>query len=197
MLFRRRKPDTLFEKIKDHFWPRKSLWRSVQYMTKRILRLTASPHAIAAGVAAGVFVSFTPFLGFHIIIAGTIAYLIGGNLVASTIATGLCNPLTFPFMCGATLGLGRFMLHGSFGGGDESIRIVHLLTHLSFAQLWKPILEPMAVGSVPIGLLFAVIFYFVTRSAANAFREQRRRRLAERARRRAAAEVANGFAASS
>jgi uncharacterized protein (DUF2062 family) len=37
----------------------------------------------------------------------------------------------------------------------------------------------------------ALIFYFVTRAAANAFRVQRRKRLAERARRRAAS--ANGL----
>ena len=37
-----------------------------------ILRLRASPHAIAAGVAAGVFASFIPFLGLHIIIAAVV-----------------------------------------------------------------------------------------------------------------------------
>jgi uncharacterized protein (DUF2062 family) len=44
----------------------------------------------------------------------------------------------------------------------------------------------MAVGSIPIGLALALGFYFVTRIATNAFRKQRRKRLAERARRRAA-----------
>jgi uncharacterized protein (DUF2062 family) len=44
----------------------------------------------------------------------------------------------------------------------------------------------MAIGSIPIGIAVALAFYFVTRMATNAFRRQRRKRLAERARRRAA-----------
>jgi uncharacterized protein (DUF2062 family) len=45
----------------------------------------------------------------------------------------------------------------------------------------------MAIGAIPIGLVVALGFYFVTRAATSAFRDQRRKRLAERARRRAAA----------
>jgi len=40
--------------------------------------------------------------------------------------------------------------------------------------------------AIPIGLVLALGFYFMTRIATNAFRRQRRKRLAERARRRAA-----------
>jgi uncharacterized protein (DUF2062 family) len=64
--------------------------------------------------------------------------------------------------------------------------------------LWEPFLKPMAVGSLPVGLILAVVFYFLTRWGASAFREQRRKRLAERARRRAAATaVPPGMATSS
>jgi uncharacterized protein (DUF2062 family) len=163
-------------------------------MSKRILRLTGSPHAIAAGVAAGIFTSITPFLGLHIIFAVCIAYLIGGNVIASTIATGFANPLTFPFIWGSTLALGRFILYGSFES-PEHLHIGHMLTHLRFGELWDPLLKPMAVGSIPIGLLVASIVYAVTYSAASAFREQRRKRLAERARRKAAARISHGLAA--
>ena len=194
MLFRRRKPDSFYQRLRLWIWPRRSFQRSLQYMSKRVLRLTGSPHAIAAGVAAGVFTSITPFLGFHIIFAACIAYVIGGNLVASTVATGFANPLTFPFIWGSTLALGRFILYGSFEG-HKPLHIGHMLTHLRFDQLWDPLLKPMAVGSIPIGLLVASIMYAITYSAASAFREQRRKRLAERARRKAAARLAHGLAA--
>ena len=51
MLFRRREPEGVWERFRTALWPRRSFTRSVQYLVKRVLRLTATPHAIAAGVA--------------------------------------------------------------------------------------------------------------------------------------------------
>ena len=45
-------------------------------MKLRLLRLSASPHSIAAGVAIGIAVAWTPFLGVHIIIALAIAFIL-------------------------------------------------------------------------------------------------------------------------
>ena len=50
MLFRRRTRESLWQRFRVHMWPRRSLSRSLQYFWKRILRLRATPHAIAAGV---------------------------------------------------------------------------------------------------------------------------------------------------
>ena len=71
--------------------------RSGQYVTKRILRLTATPHAVAAGVAAGAFTSFTPFMGLHFLLAAVLAWMVRGNLLAPALGTFVGNPLTFPF----------------------------------------------------------------------------------------------------
>lgn len=166
-------------------WPRRSYWRSAQYFAKRALRLSATPHAIAAGVAAGVFASFTPFVGFHFMIAAAIAWIIRGNLVASAIGTFVGNPLTFPLVWGATLEIGKLILHGWYPAGMGPQDIGHLLWHLEFAELWEPFLKPMAVGSLPLGLAAALLCYVLTRWAAVAFREQRKKHLAEWARNRA------------
>ena len=48
MLFRRRKPDGFLERVRTYLWPRRSFSRSLQYFSKRILRLKATPHAVAA-----------------------------------------------------------------------------------------------------------------------------------------------------
>jgi uncharacterized protein (DUF2062 family) len=186
MLFRRRKPDSFYDRVRTLVWPRRSFSRSWQYISKRVLRLTASPHSIAAGVAAGVFASITPFLGFHIIMASIICYFIRGNVIAAAIGTMFANPVTLPLIWGATLELGRLILHGTFRYEGKPLHLHHILSHDSFANTWEHWLKPMAIGSVPVGILAALVFYFVTRAATNAFRVQRRKRLAERARRRAA-----------
>ncbi|WEX07672.1 DUF2062 domain-containing protein [Chelativorans sp. AA-79] len=189
MLFKRRTKETLGERLKTAFWPRRSLQRSVAYLVKRTLRLSATPHAIAAGIAAGVFASFTPFMGFHFLIAAALAWILRGNLVASAFGTFIGNPLTFPFIWGATLGLGKFILRGEHPSSIGPKDVGHLLWHLEFEKLWEPLLKPMAIGSLPLGIVAALVLYVLTRGAAAAFHEERRKRLAERARRRAAAQA--------
>lgn len=182
MLFRRRKPATLWERVRTYLWPRRSFSRSILYFVKRVLRLTATPHAIAAGVAAGVFSSFTPFLGFHFIMALVLAHLLAGNLVAAAVGTGVGNPLTFPLIWGASYELGGYIL--TAGTHERHIDLVTLFRDLKFTQLWEPVLKPMLVGGIPLGLFFAVIFYGLTYWGVTAFRARRRLRIAERAKAR-------------
>jgi uncharacterized protein len=187
MLFRRRKPADFTERLRVFIWPRRSFWRSAQYFAKRTLRLTATPHAIAAGIAAGTLASFTPFLGFHFIISAVVAWVIRGNLLASALGTAVGNPLTFPFIWASTMAAGRFILYGRHPEEIVPLHLGRALTHLEFHQIWEPLLKPMTVGGLVLGTLAGLIFYALTWWTVRTFQEQRRHRLAERARRRAIA----------
>ena len=179
MLFGRRDKPSFAERVRIFFWPRRNWMRSGKYFVKRILRLSGSPYMIAAGVAAGVFTSFTPFLGFHFIISWAIAFLIGGNMLAAAIGTGVGNPITFPFIWGATYTTGCFLLGKDAIHGQLSTLKHDLLTE-SFSTIW-PTIEVMAVGAIPVGLVFALIFYYFTRKAALAYQNRRKAMLARRA----------------
>ena len=119
-------------------WPRRSLSRSLQYFWKRILRLRATPHAIAAGVAAGAFAAFLPFLGLHVLIAAGLAWVLRGNMIAAALGTAAVgNPLSYPLIWAATYA----------GGASCCIRTrrpsapMHIgsqLRHMDFAALWHP-----------------------------------------------------------
>ncbi|MFN3548910.1 MAG: DUF2062 domain-containing protein [Mesorhizobium sp.] len=189
MLFRRRKPADILERVRTMLWPRRSFWRSAQYFAKRVLRLTATPHAIAAGVAAGVFVSFLPFIGFHFVLAAAFAWLMAGNLIASALGTAIGNPITFPLIWASSYKLGCAILGTRDTHGDSPIQLGRLLERLDFGQLWDPLLKPMTVGGIPIGLAFALGFYILTRWGVAAFRRQRQHRLLEKAKRRAEAQA--------
>lgn len=183
MLFNRRHPPKWREKLRVALWPRRSWVRSGKYVAKRILRLTASPHAIAAGVAAGVFTSFTPFMGFHFVIAFAIAYVIAGNFLAAGLGTFIGNPVTFPFIWAATYSSGNFILHREVDGGDGSgimnlakIRWLDLgwsgIWH-TLSGIWEPLIKPMLIGGIPIGTVFAIAAYILTRAASRKFRDSR------------------------
>lgn len=194
MLMKRRTPPTWYEYLRILLWPRRSWLRSGQYVTKRILRITATPHAVAAGVAAGAFTSFTPFMGVHFIIAALLAWLIRGNIIASALGTFVGNPLTFPFIWAATYQTGHFLLNSSPSTADTPpladamANVFRALWHVdmaaagaAFSNIWFPLLYPMTVGGILVGLLVSVPIYFATRRGALIFRESRRNKLMKKA----------------
>jgi len=49
------------------------------------------------------------------------------------------------------------------------------------SSIWEPVLKPMSVGAIPLGITAGVIAYLVTRWAAAVFQVSRRRMLSEKA----------------
>ena len=185
MLFKRRNPLSFREKLRLAVWPGNGWKRSARYISKRVMRLSGSPHAIAAGFAAGVFASFTPFIGFHFILGFVIAFLIGGNMVAAALGTAVGNPLTFPFIWASTHKVGGLIL----GTGASAMEPGELSTNLlgkSFDAI-LPIVGPMVVGSVPLGVPAAVALYVLTFQSVRGFRILRQQRIAARRQARDAA----------
>jgi uncharacterized protein len=157
------------------------------YFWKRIMRVSGSPHAVAAGAAAGAFASFTPLVGFHFILSFVLAFLVRGNMLAAALGTAVGNPLTFPLIWGATFELGKWILSGgadpmTAAGADMVARtpIGEGLLTVGFERLW-PIMKPMLVGSIPLGLLVATVMYVVVFAAVRGVQRRRQARLLAKA----------------
>lgn len=180
MPFRRRTPLTFREKIKSALWPRKGAGRALGYYKLKVMRIGGSPHAVAAGLAIGVISAWTPFLGLHILFAIPIAYLLGGSMVAAALGTTFANPITCPIIWPLSWKLGQMML-GNDTGGHDHLDLGALLHHLDVSQLWRPILEPMLIGSLPPGVVCGLLFYGVTYLGVRSFRHRRLQRLSSRA----------------
>ena len=97
-MFKRRETRSWLRAIAEFFYPRGGWRRAASYVGHRLRRLPDPPHRIARGIAAGVFVCFTPFFGLHFFMAAILAFLMQGNIVAALLATFFGNPLTFPFI---------------------------------------------------------------------------------------------------
>lgn len=183
MIFKRRDKETFGQKVRIAIWPRRSLWRSIKYLMLRVLRLTASPHVIAMGVAAGSFASFTPFLGFHFVIAFAICFVMRGSYVAAATGTFFGNPLTFPFIWGSVLAAGRWMLYGSSPEGAPELKVPKLSADMiwnSFDVVW-PVIKAMAIGSLPVGIPVAFVIYLIVRQMARIYQTSRLKMLADTA----------------
>ena len=173
MLFRRRKPPHFVERLRIWLWPRRNWSRSMRYIAHRLRRLRATPHAIAVGCASGVFAAFTPFLGLHFILAGLLAWIARGSIIAAALGTFIGNPLTFPLIWFGSYKLGSWML--GMKGNLKNIDLSSGIFDKSIEQIW-PLLKPMTVGGIPMGIVAATIAYFVAKKASEAYREKRRLR---------------------
>ena len=74
-MFKRRNSVNLLTKMRNFVWPELGWKRYGQYILMRLNRLKGTPREIAAGVACGVAISFTPFVGFHFVLAAVTLYV--------------------------------------------------------------------------------------------------------------------------
>ncbi len=181
MIFSRREKQPLSERMRVYVWPRRSWTRSAAYIKKRVLRLRATPHAIAAGFAAGVFASFTPMMGFHFLIAALLALVTRGSIIASAFGTFIGNPLTFPLIWGTTYAFGANILGlNGAAGANPDLTPYMSWSGFSFAAVW-PLWKPMAVGGALLGAIGWTICYFPVRALVARYQTNRQVRLAQRA----------------
>jgi hypothetical protein len=180
MLFKRRHTESFWARMRVHLWPRTSWSRSSRYVVYRLRRLSATPHVVALGFAAGVFSAVTPFLGTHLMMAVAVAWIIGGSMVAAVLGTFFGNPLTYPFLWYATYVVGNAML--GYEGESTHIDLSEGIFRSSLDQIW-PIIKPMSLGCIPVGLAAAALGYVIVKPAVAAYQHRRRSVLGLRQRR--------------
>lgn len=108
-MFRRRYPRTDWQNIREFFWPSIGWKRALSYNWHRLIRLSDPPERIAAGMATGVAVSFSPLVGTHFIQAFIVCRLLRANIVAAVLGTMFGNPWTFPFLWAGGAAFGLFL----------------------------------------------------------------------------------------
>lgn len=177
-MFGRRSKRSLGSKFRNMIWPDIGVGRAWRFLMRRLQRLKASPHALALGFAAGAFVSFTPFLGLHFLMAAGLAFGLRGNIIAALIGTVVGNPLTFPVIWLASYNLGARMLGRETVeridvAMDDAAGILHDGPVGFLADLWaaiEPVLMPMLFGGIPLGALCAFACYLVVRGVVTQLR---------------------------
>ncbi|MDJ0628071.1 MAG: DUF2062 domain-containing protein [Rhodobacter sp.] len=198
MVFKRRTPRTWLQFIGAGFYPRGGWRRAVEYVVHRLRRLPDPPHKIARGVAAGVFVCFTPFFGFHFVLSAILAFIMQGNILASLLATFFGNPLTFPLIAALSLELGSWML-GVPGGvplpevfgafSQASVELWRNFTAIFTPEVahwdslrvffWR-VFWPYTVGGLVPGTFAGVAAYMLALPAVRAYQNRRVKKLKER-----------------
>ncbi|HHC29193.1 MAG TPA: DUF2062 domain-containing protein [Rhodobacterales bacterium] len=204
----KRNPRTWFRAGLEFFYPRGGWYRAARYVVHRIRRLPDPAHRISRGIAAGVFVCFTPFFGLHFVTAALIAWIIRGNVLAALLATFVGNPLTFPLIAELSLDLGSRLMHlpmdmhlpqviEAFGRATHDIWHNFLALFTSeqadwhgVSRFWHRVLLPYLVGGLMPGLGAAFIAYGLSRPVITAYQKARIKRLKKRYDKRMAEQAA-------
>ncbi len=208
MVFKRRNPRSYAQIVGEFFYPRGGWRRAGVYVIHRLRRLPDPAHRISRGIAAGVFVTFTPFYGLHFVLAALVSWLMRGNILAALLATFVGNPITFPIIATVSVELGSFLM------GLPPVPLPKVASAFSLAsvELWsnframftaaeadwshlgiflRYIFLPYLVGGLIPGIIAGLVAYYASYPIILSYQRGRIHRLKERfENRRKAAEAA-------
>jgi uncharacterized protein (DUF2062 family) len=167
------------------------------YVMHRLRRLPDPAHRISRGVFAGVFISFTPFFGFHFLGAAAIAWLIRGNILAALLGTFFGNPITTPIIAAVSVEFGTWLLglppvplHKVINA--FSLASVELWSNLTalftgdpvnwlrLGEFFRYVFLPYLVGGIIPGILTGLVAYYVTYPLIMSYQRGRIHRLKQR-----------------
>ena len=143
-----------------------NLKRASLFYFLKLVRVKDSQDKLAVGFACGSMVSFSPFIGFHFLLAVIFAYIFRGNIVASLIGTFVGNPFTFPFIWIFIYKVGNI-----FFKNDQNFSL-----ELTFQNLYDQgydILIPMLIGSLIVSIPVWLISYFTVKFLMSSFKKRK------------------------
>lgn len=130
-----------------------------------LLRLQDTPHRVALAFAIGLFIAFSPFLGFHTVIALAVGFSTRLSRAALLIGAYFTNPWTLAPFYGAGLVLGCWLLGIPVQGATASWTA---FVHGARDELWRALgvyLWPFLLGNLLLGSGSALVGYALLRSA--------------------------------
>jgi hypothetical protein len=154
-----------------------------------VIDLRRSPESIAAGFSVGLFVAFTPTLGFQMLLAAFLATLVGASRASAVVPVWITNPVTVPPIYGFT-----YMVGGWFYPGPpvkqipETLRgVARRLAQYEFwdmidqirtlVMLGRDVFVPLWIGGIAVGLAAGLTSYYpmliVTNRMRRFFHEHR------------------------
>ena len=192
-MFKRRERRSIFRFFYEVIFSLKGISRAIEYVGIRLKRIPDTPHKISLGMSCGIFASFTPLFGLHFLIAGLLSYLLRANVLASLIGTFVGNPITFPIITVFNLKLGEWILGSSeYSSGDggkifEGFLDFIFLIYKSFFtegsigennvprmnEFLNGVFIPYSLGGLILGILIAVMSYFLLRPLVATYQKKR------------------------
>jgi uncharacterized protein (DUF2062 family) len=150
----------------------------LQKTYERFLKIRGSPREIALGLALGLFVGMTPFMGFHTAIAVFFAAIFKWNKISSAVGVWVSNPLTAPFVYSAT-----YIVGARVSGSARPFKPpgeLGLSTITGLLQKTPEIFWTLIVGGIILGLPLAAIGYYFAYQSVLKYQQGLRAKIAQK-----------------
>lgn len=147
--------------------PKKSIKEIIDILAKE-LKAHHAPREIALGIAIGSFIAVLPLYGLHTILCVIAIILIPkANKLAVLLGTNISLPPTVPAITWAAYDIGRTLL------ADKHYPPLswEYIRNFKIERL-SEFYYPLFMGSLILGLICAVVFYFITLVAVDWYRKK-------------------------
>ena len=152
------------------------LYRRGKAFYIKIIRSDHSPHSIGLAIALGVFVGCFVPLGLHTFIIILLAFIFRVDKIISYVATWIINPYTvafiYPFFCY----IGAAVWGIPLKDDRVDMALIHLIISgdcslAKFEAIGKDILLSLMTGGFIVGLILAVVAYYLSRYLVSKYRK--------------------------
>ena len=144
--------------------------RFIKVAYSRFLKIRGEPRQIAKGLALGIMVGMTPFMGLHTVIAVFLAAIWKWNKISAAAGVFITNPITAPFIYPVTYLVGKAFI------GASSIPVLHMpLSLAAVTNLIKNsplILIDLLAGGIVIGLPLSIVSYWIALKTVENYRRR-------------------------
>lgn len=153
------------------------LKRFLRYWYLRLVRIQATPHNIAIGLAVGVFAGLLPILPFQMLLAVALAFVVRGSKIAAALGTWVTNPVNWvPF----------YLLCYKIGKAVAPFDIPPFRpSELEMVQMlnvgWK-FFAAMLAGGLVMAVPGCIVAYFIGKKAISLYQARRAKRCGKTAR---------------
>lgn len=151
----------------------KKLWVYFKELGRKLISLKDTPHAIAGGVAIGMFIGFTPLFGLKTLLCLGAAYALRCNPIAAVVAVSLHDVVTpfWPFLLRVEYDIGYWILSSPhvFPPKVEMhhLKLAEMLQWTTFLKLGLPLLVGSLFLSAPsAALAYVLMLGFLKRREA-------------------------------
>ena len=160
---------------------RKSLRECLTYLYLRTVRVTGTPEYIAGGVALGLAVGLIVPIGFQLVIAIPLAFILRVAKVPAAIFTFITNHFTviiiYPFQCY----IGALITNTSYSSLRADLKVFFSDPTLhNFLGIGWDVAAAFLVGGVLLAIVTATPGYFISLALVRQFRKRRAERLARK-----------------
>jgi uncharacterized protein (DUF2062 family) len=133
-------------------------------LREKLLNLRDAPHALAGGVAIGMFIGFTPLFGLKTLLCLGLAFVLRCNPIAAVISVSLHDVVTpfWPVLLEMEYKIGWEFLR-RIQEAPAEVQSMHF--HIQDVMKWTTFFTiglPLLVGSMFLSIPAAIIAYFVT-----------------------------------